>query len=681
MGNWPFGAFTEIELDTTRNIAFCGSGGGVYILDITTPENITKLSESIHTGGSIRELFYDHSTKRLYVGAERLEIWDVEDLTHPIRLGCFNTLAYDIAIVDSYAYVADDGGVRIVNVSDPTTPYEVGYVGGINVYSVEVSYPFAYVGSSTPFMILDISDPANPVQIGKYPVFFPIYDMAVTDSLVYIVGFHIGLRILNVSDPTDPIEVGHYDMLSAWSIAVTDSYAYIAGIESSGLTGIRIINILDPTNPYHVASYITPGYAHKVAIDIPHVYVADGGSGLTVIDVTCATMPTEVGHYDSPGAASDVVIVNSYAYVAADIGGLRVINILDPTNPYELGYYTTKTVHAHHVAVEDIFACMVCGDSGIKIIDISNPSYPCELGGYNTPGYAYHAVLKDLYAYIADGDSGLRIIDVLDPTMPFEIGNCHTPGAYWVAVSGSYAYVTSDSGLKIIDVSERTNPHEVGCYAPGATFVAVSDTYAYIIRYTRHVLFEVLNVSNPAYPTPVGYCAFSHHYVKGMSVSGSYVYFVTDNRLIIIDVSEPTNPHPVGYYNLPQRTTSVAANNPYVYVTNSGLGLQIYENLLMGITESSYSVTKVEIHSVPNPFANLTTITYELPVRTKICLQVYDLTGRLINTLVEKVEERGHHMLIWDAKDDNGNPLSTGVYLLKLSTPRTQTIHKVVILR
>ena len=39
VGNWPFGACWGVELDSTREIGFLGSGGGVYIIDVSNPED------------------------------------------------------------------------------------------------------------------------------------------------------------------------------------------------------------------------------------------------------------------------------------------------------------------------------------------------------------------------------------------------------------------------------------------------------------------------------------------------------------------------------------------------------------------------------------------------------------------------------------------------------------------
>ncbi|MCK4255308.1 hypothetical protein KAX35_00350, partial [candidate division WOR-3 bacterium] len=93
VGNWPFGLPNAVAVDTARCIAFCGSGGGVYILDVSTSASPTKISEKIHTRGVVGGLFYDESTYRLYIAADEagLEIWGIANPSNPVKLGYYDT--------------------------------------------------------------------------------------------------------------------------------------------------------------------------------------------------------------------------------------------------------------------------------------------------------------------------------------------------------------------------------------------------------------------------------------------------------------------------------------------------------------------------------------------------------------------------------------------------------------
>ena len=126
LGNWPFGPSYAVSYDLTRNLVFLGSGGGVYILDVSDPQNPTKVSEEIHTRGIVYGLFYIPSTQTLLIadGPGGLDVWDVSSVQSPYQLSWYPTPgnAFDIFVSGTYAYVADsNGGLRIINVSTPQT--------------------------------------------------------------------------------------------------------------------------------------------------------------------------------------------------------------------------------------------------------------------------------------------------------------------------------------------------------------------------------------------------------------------------------------------------------------------------------------------------------------------------------------------------------------------------------
>jgi flagellar hook assembly protein FlgD len=68
----------------------------------------------------------------------------------------------------------------------------------------------------------------------------------------------------------------------------------------------------------------------------------------------------------------------------------------------------------------------------------------------------------------------------------------------------------------------------------------------------------------------------------------------------------------------------------------------------------------------PNPFNPTTSIAYGLPQSPDVMLAVYDVAGRLVRTLEAGVKSAGNHQVIWDAKDNSGGPVSTGIYVYRL---------------
>jgi len=80
------------------------------------------------------------------------------------------------------------------------------------------------------------------------------------------------------------------------------------------------------------------------------------------------------------------------------------------------------------------------------------------------------------------------------------------------------------------------------------------------------------------------------------------------------------------------------------------------------------------IQNYPNPFNSTTTIKFNLPQSDLMSLCVYDLQGRLTQTLLERKLNAGQHVYNWGAPN-----LPSGIYLITLSSG-DQTITKKTIL-
>jgi hypothetical protein len=68
----------------------------------------------------------------------------------------------------------------------------------------------------------------------------------------------------------------------------------------------------------------------------------------------------------------------------------------------------------------------------------------------------------------------------------------------------------------------------------------------------------------------------------------------------------------------------------------------------------------------PNPFNPSTRISYYLPEKGKVKLTVYNILGKEVKTLVNKVKQKGKYTVTWDGTNSKGNKVSAGVYLYQL---------------
>ena len=68
----------------------------------------------------------------------------------------------------------------------------------------------------------------------------------------------------------------------------------------------------------------------------------------------------------------------------------------------------------------------------------------------------------------------------------------------------------------------------------------------------------------------------------------------------------------------------------------------------------------------PNPFNPVTKLDYNLPLRSKVNISIYNVLGQEIKTLVNEVKEYGYHSTIWNGQDNLGRDMSSGVYFARI---------------
>ena len=86
-------------------------------------------------------------------------------------------------------------------------------------------------------------------------------------------------------------------------------------------------------------------------------------------------------------------------------------------------------------------------------------------------------------------------------------------------------------------------------------------------------------------------------------------------------------------------------------------------------------------NNFPNPFNPSTSIAYSIPINSSVSLKIYSLLGKEIVTLVNEVKTRGEYSVQWDAKNDLGNKVTSGIYLYKLAGRGFSQTKKMILLK
>jgi hypothetical protein len=151
-----------------------------------------------------------------------------------------------------------------------------------------------------------------------------------------------------------------------------------------------------------------------------------------------------------------------------------------------------------------------------------------------------------------------------------------------------------------------------------------------------------------------------------IQVSGEFWIFIKNDAL--------TQPPGISF-----RGENISSNSYFnsvgvgwsVSAGNFGVGIVINEPTGIELDEPTLALPKAALkQNYPNPFNPTTVISFDISgttgVRQHVSLVVYDARGRRIRTLVDSELEPGTHEVVWDGRNDRGEPASSGLYFSTL---------------
>tara|TARA_X000000950_G_C13798710_1_gene612572 strand:+ start:305 stop:1243 length:939 start_codon:yes stop_codon:yes gene_type:complete len=113
-------------------------------------------------------------------------------------------------------------------------------------------------------------------------------------------------------------------------------------------------------------------------------------------------------------------------------------------------------------------------------------------------------------------------------------------------------------------------------------------------------------------------------------------------------------------------------SNPVVVETNT---LSLEQNLAIP--------TQFALHqNYPNPFNPSTQISFDVPEGSEfVRLNIYNVLGKNVSSLINNVVNPGKHKVEWNAKDNEGNPVASGIYFYELSSASFTARKKMLLIR
>jgi len=246
---------------------------------------------------------------------------------------------------------------------------------------------------------------------------------------------------------------------------------------------------------------------------------------------------------------------------------------------------------------------------------------------------------------------GVEIVDVTDKSFPRLLYTLSYPGSGThncaTTTDGNYLLTTDEVNatpktLKIWDLRNPPSFPKVAEYTGDPTTIVhnvfVKDSLAIMSYYKAGV--KIVDISIPESPLEIGgYDTFPDSLDQSATYTGAwsvYPYFPS-GKIIIGDMVS-------GLF--------------VIDLGGSGTGVPPQKSLPAG-----FSLTQ----NYPNPFNPSTTFEFSLATSGEVSVMIYDMLGRSVATLLRGELPPGTHRVHWNGADDRGLPLSSGVYLCRLS--------------
>jgi hypothetical protein len=104
------------------------------------------------------------------------------------------------------------------------------------------------------------------------------------------------------------------------------------------------------------------------------------------------------------------------------------------------------------------------------------------------------------------------------------------------------------------------------------------------------------------------------------------------------------------------------------------------DQVTVGVNGNSQVVNSYQLQqNYPNPFNPSTIVTYSIPVNVRVKIEIFNILGQRVASLFNQDQIAGTHSIAWNAKDDRGQKVSSGVYLLKMQAGTFSQVKKMLL--
>jgi len=680
------------------NVAYLGSSTGqVVSFDITNPESPTPVGIYV-AGSSVQGLAVSGDLLLVADEVAGFVVLDVSNPSNMTQLYQYVLPGLDVVVQGGFAVVAaQNQGVYGFDVSDPADiRFISGFNNGVEYANLAADGEYYYGG----LVGGDISIFEYNPTAGLFSLVSTILqswsaaaDVAVSGNLLYATTSFRGLGVYDVSDPATPVLLDSIDLGSEITdIKVTGNDLFAA----LGSGGIAHVGVTYPNQLYLIDELAneTGGSVTGLALAGDYLFFGDSTLGLGVAgayqrhfsmvdneiwSTVFATPPqdvvqarivttTQVGDVRWELSADDG---NYWKYFAADgswsfpetFGNqLRWRATLKATQPLVSASCTDLQIEWLYAGADISAITDVPGDQGRQV------SLSWRRSGWDDVGSPIPIMEYAVYRRIAAAGSQT---EASGAEKIYPEGDWHFVMTVPADAEASYAVVVPTLGDSTIADGQYFSTFFVRARTatPGVYFDALPDSG-----------YSVDNLA-PSVPSGVK-MAPAEQLVWDQSEAADFRYFtVYGSTTSALDGTSFVIGQTTGI------ALDVSGQHPaYFLVTATDFAgnesAPAMLDMVSAVTGDRLPTRTALRGNYPNPFNPATTVSFDLRVATSTRLTVFDVSGRVVRTLVAGQQlAGGRHDVTWDGLSEAGRPVSAGVYLYRLEAgdfqqTRTMTLVK-----
>ncbi len=415
---------------------------------------------------------------------------------------------------------------------------------------------------------------------------------------------------------------------------------------------------------------------------------------LLLVDISIKTYPQLISIISLPSVVTSVAIRDSIAYVAyggfewlPTPGGIAVVNISSPDSIFyisdlQLPYrgLGDMAISGGHLFATDCY-------DGLIVANIENNNNIFIESKIDLPWLTTGITIQGNLAFVSSYD--LYIFDIYKPDEPNLIACYQGPDALLrTAVSNDFVLIAARfAGMIVLDISTPSDPQFVTSYSymGGPALyndLVIQGDFVYLTGGGGE--FEIVNISDPANPTFAGLYSGSGE-SQDIEVSGDFVYLTNStDGISAINISDTSDPYRAATYNTPGYAWDLAISGNLLLIADFYGLIRLNNQLPTGLEEEDESILPESVtlyQNFPNPFNVVTNISFVLDCRQNVCLEIFNILGQKVNTVVNSILPAGVYNYEWNGTDDSGTPMSSGVYLYNLKVEFHQLSKKMILMK